>query len=107
MKVLLDECVPLRFAAALVGVEVATARGLGWTGLRNGELLHRMRAAEFTALVTVDRNLAYQQNVAAVGVAVLVLHARTNRLPELLPLAAEVVAALASASPGEIVRVGV
>ncbi|MEO5739197.1 MAG: hypothetical protein ABIS29_01200 [Vicinamibacterales bacterium] len=96
---------PIRFAAALTGVHVATARGQGWAGLRNGELLSRMRAAEFTALVTVDRNLAYQQNVAAAGVVVLVMHARTNRLPDLLPLAAKVLAALESTVPGEIVRV--
>jgi hypothetical protein len=37
-----------------------------------------MRTAGFTTLVTVDRNLTYQQNVAAAGIAVIVMHARTN-----------------------------
>ena len=107
MKVLLDECVPRRFGVALAGVEVTTARAQGWTSLRNGELLSRMRAAGYTTLVTVDRNLTYQQNVAAAGVAVIVVHARTNRVPELLPLAPQVMAAIAATEPGEIAHVGV
>ena len=106
MKVLLDECVPLRFGVALADVDVRTARTEGWTSLRNGELLSRMRTAGFTTLVTVDRNLTYQQNVAAVGIAVIVLHAHTNRVADLLPLAPQVVEAIASTAPGEIAHVG-
>lgn len=39
-----------------------------------------MRAADFTTLVTVDRNLTYQQHLAASGIAVIVLHSVSNRL---------------------------
>jgi hypothetical protein len=79
----------------------------GWTSLRNGELLSRMRTAGFSTLVTVDRNLTYQQNVAAAGIAVIVLHARTNRVADLLPLAPQVVEAITATAPGEIAHVGV
>jgi hypothetical protein len=106
VKVLLDECVPRRFSVALAEADVSTARREGWTSLRNGELLSRMRTAGFTTLVTVDRNLTYQQNVAAAGIAVIVLHARTNRVAELLPLAPQVVEAIAPTVPGEIAHVG-
>lgn len=106
MRVLLDECVPLRFRDALVGVTVSTARAEGWTSLRNGELLARMRAAGFTTLVTVDRNLTFQQHIAASGLAVVVVHAVTNRLPDLLPLGPRVVAAIAETQAGAIARVG-
>lgn len=77
------------------------------TSLRNGELLSRMRTAGFITLVTVDRNLTYQQNVASAGIAVIVLHAHTNRVAELLPLALQVVEAIAAAAPGGIAHVGV
>lgn len=45
---------------------------MGWTKLSNGALL---RAAEtnFDVLITTDRNLRYQQNVAGFRLAVLVL----------------------------------
>lgn len=107
MKVLLDECVPRHFAGALKGVDVRTARSEGWTGLRNGELLSQMRAAGFTTLVPVDRNLTYQQNVAAAGIGVVVLHARTNRVTDLLPLGPQAVAAIATTALGQIAHVGV
>ncbi len=70
-------------------------------------LLAQMRAAGFTTLVTVDRNLTFQQHIAASGIAVIVVHALTNRLPDLLPLAPQVVAAIAETPAGAIARVGV
>ena len=107
MKVLLDECVPRRFRDALPAIEVSTARDQRWTSLRNGELLTAMRASGFTTLVTVDRNLTYQQHIAASGIAVIVIHAVTNRLPDLIPLGPSVVEAIAGTLPGAISRVGV
>ena len=107
MKVLLDECVPRRFAVALAGADVSTARREGWTSLRNGELLSRMRTAGFATLLAVDRNLTCQQSVAAVGIAVIVVHARTNRVADLLPLASHLVEPIAMTVPGEIAHVGI
>lgn len=52
----------------------------GWAGLKNGPLLRLMREAGVEAFVTTDRNLEYQQNVAAAGFAVVVLVAVTNTL---------------------------
>ena len=65
-----------------------------------------MAGAGFTHLVTVDRNLTFQQNVAGAGVAVVVIHARTNRMAELRPLMATVADALPTAGPGQVVHVG-
>ena len=39
MRVLLDECVDWRLSRELVSHEVKTARQMGWTALKNGELL--------------------------------------------------------------------
>ena len=44
----------------------------GWAGLKNGPLLRLMRETRVEAFVTTDRNLEYQQNVAAAGFAVVV-----------------------------------
>jgi hypothetical protein len=67
----------------------------GWAGRRNGDLLRLMRERGFATLVTVDRNLAFQQNVAATGLAVVVVHARSNRVEDLRPLAPVILAAIA------------
>ena len=55
-------------------------------------------------LVTVDRNLTFQQHIAASGLAVVVVHAVTNRLPDLLPLGPRVVAAIAETPAGAIAQ---
>ena len=66
-----------------------------------------MRAAGFTTLVTVDRNLTFQQHIAASGIAVIVMHAVTTRLSDLMPLGPRVVEAIAVTPLGAIARVGV
>lgn len=104
---LLDECVPRRLRHALPGLEVSTVADEGWLGRRNGDLLRSMAEAGFTHLVTVDRNLMFQQNVAAAGVAILVVRARTNRITELRPLMATVAEMLPTVARGQVVHVGV
>jgi predicted nuclease of predicted toxin-antitoxin system len=53
LKVLLDECVDWRLARDLVGHEVKTARQMGWTTVKNGELL-ALAAEQFDVFITVD-----------------------------------------------------
>ena len=62
MRLLLDECVPARLRKALPSHEVSTVGLEGWSGIKNGKLL-ALAAAGFDALVTVDKNLPYQQNM--------------------------------------------
>lgn len=104
---LLDECVPKRLRRDLPGLDVSTVADEGWRGRRNGDLLRAMAEAGFTHLVTVDRNLQFQQNIAAAGVAVVVVHAPTNRMTELRPFMAKVIDVLPTVAPGQVVHVGV
>src|SRR3954471_6211838 len=105
MRVLLDECVPRRLRAALLGHDVRTVSEMGWAGKKNGELLQVMAGQGFEVLVTVDQNLRHQQNLQAAGIAVLILVAVRNRLAELLPLAPLALAALATIQAGDVVEV--
>ncbi|HEX8665596.1 MAG TPA: DUF5615 family PIN-like protein [Beijerinckiaceae bacterium] len=104
MRVLLDECVDWRLARVLVGHDVKTVRQMGWTGLKNGELL-TLASVHFDVFVTVDRNLAFQQQTTRFRLATVVLHARTNRLADLLPLVPRLLAALESAKSGAVALV--
>jgi len=85
MRLLLDECVPARLRRALPSFEVSTLVVEGWSGIKNGKLL-ALAAQRFDAFITVDKNLPYQQNTAALPVAVVVLDAVSNELSYLLPL---------------------
>jgi len=78
---------------------------MGWSSKRNGELLQLMLAAQFAALLTVDQNFEFQQNVRASGVGVIVLLAKTNRIKELRPLVPQILEALARLTSGELIRI--
>ena len=106
MKVLVDECIDWRLAREIVGHEVKTARQMGWSTIKNGELL-KLAEKEFQVFVTVDRNLSFQQNVPAFAIVVIVLRAKSNRLSDLQPLVPELLAAIPTAKPGTVTYVGV
>ena len=99
MRVLLDECVDWRLGRELASHEVKTARQMGWTALKNGELL-ALASAAFDVFVTVDRNLSLQQDIVSFQIAVVVLQARTNRLADLRPLVPSLISAIDATPPG-------
>jgi hypothetical protein len=78
---------------------------MGWTTIRNGELLS-LAAEQFDVFITVDLNLAFQQNVAGLSIAVIVLRARTNRLADLKPLVRDLLPVIESARLGAIEVIG-
>ena len=84
MKLLLDENLPVRlkyrFSSSLV---VSTVADEGWNSIKDGELLTLMKAAGFTVLVTSDRHLGKQQNLAKHGMVVILVLSATNRYEDL------------------------
>ena len=105
MKVLLDECVDHRFGKHLKQFAIRTVHEMGWATIKNGELL-ALAEREFDVIVTVDRNLAFQQNLPKFGLAVVVLTARTNRLADLLPLVPELIRVIPLAPENAVTTVG-
>ena len=84
---------------------VRTAVEMGWGGVKNGALLV-LAAAEFDAFITVDRNLPFQQNIATLPIAVVVLIAHSNELQALLPFVPRLEEALVSLLPRTLVQIG-
>ena len=82
MRVLLDHCVPRPLRRHLVANAVSTAEEMGWSKLKNGELLEIAEKSGFEVLVTSDKNLRYQQNLSKRRIAIIELP--TNRLKTLL-----------------------
>jgi len=85
MRLLLDESVPAKLRRHLPNHEVRTVVEMGWSGVKNGKLLI-LAAASFDALVTVDKNMPYQQNQATLPLPVMVLDSLSNELSFLIPL---------------------
>jgi hypothetical protein len=101
VRVLLDESIPVDFAQDLSALDAQTVIGLGWAGLKNGALL-RQAAGQFQVLVTMDKNLQFQQNLAAHAIGVVLIRARSNRIDDLRQLVPQILDAVAASEPGKI-----
>ena len=104
MRILLDESLPIELRSDITGHDVRYVREMGWSGLKNGELLLR-GAAQFDVLLTADQNIEYQQNLNTLPVAVVVLIAQSNRIEQLRPLIPRLLQVLSSLQPHTLVRV--
>jgi Domain of unknown function (DUF5615) len=104
MRVLLDECVPRALREQLPGHDVKTVVEAGWAGVKNGELL-RLAAQRFDVLLTVDRNLEYQQDLHGAALAVIVMHAPSNDILALQPLMPQVLEAIPAAAQGSVTNI--
>jgi Domain of unknown function (DUF5615) len=105
MRVLLDECVPKRLRTELTAHAVRTVAEMGWSGVKNGQLLQKA-ASDFDCFLTVDRNLQFQQQIDALPLAVLVIQAVDNRIETLRPLMVAVREALTSIAANELKVIG-
>jgi len=72
-RVLFDVNVPHHVARFLTGHIVEFADKRGWRELTNGDLLTAAERAGFDVLLTADRNLRYQQNLAGRRIAIVAL----------------------------------
>jgi predicted nuclease of predicted toxin-antitoxin system len=105
MKILLDENLNWRLERFLPGHACSSVPRLGWAGVKNGILLQQAAAAGFDVLISMDRSLASQQSIANLQLAVIVLRAPSNRLEDTSPLMPQVLAALPTLMPGQVVTV--
>lgn len=107
MRVLLDACVPERFARFVAGHEVTTVRAFfGTTDLDDGPVLDRL-TTHVDAFVTVDKNLRFQQNLRGRPFRIVLLRTHSNALENLVPLAPALLVALTEMQPGDLRVLGV
>ena len=104
MKLLLDECVTRHLKREFANHDVHTVEEAGFKGLENGNLL-RAASGAYDVLITVDRNLPYQQNLTGLEIAILILSAKRNSYVRLKPLMHEALKGLEKIKPGEVIVV--
>lgn len=107
MRVLLDECVPrtIKSALSVEGHQCTTVPEAGFAGKSNGELLKRA-AGDFDVFVTLDKGVAYQQNLAGYEIGVVLIRARSSRVADILPHIPACLTALRSIQPGQVTQIG-
>jgi hypothetical protein len=102
MNILLDECLPRHLAQEIQGHHVQTVPQMGWAGIKNGDLLACMQK-QFEVFITADSNLAFQQNLDTLSVAVVVLSAKKSRLQDLKALMPDLLGTLDTIKKGQII----
>lgn len=104
MKLLLDECVTRYLKRDLTSHEVHTVEEAGFKGLENGALL-KAASGVYEVLITVDSNIPYQQNIAGLSIAILILAAKRNSYAHLKPLVPRALNVLESMNVGDVIRI--
>jgi predicted nuclease of predicted toxin-antitoxin system len=106
MRILIDECIDEALRHHLTGHQCQTCRYAGLKGLANGHLLAAAEESGFEVLITVDRNMPYQQSLRRGAISLVILQGRTTNLDDLLALIPELLTALEVLKPGQTVRIG-
>ena len=104
MLILFDHGTPKGLASALPGHTVITAQSRGWDRLNNGALLNAAEEAALDLLLTTDRRIRYQQNLAGRKIALVVLTGTTKWSHVRLHLE-RVAAVVNAATPGSYTEV--
>lgn len=102
MKILLDESVPHVVKQRLSHLAIRTVQDMGWTGVKNGELLRRAEAL-FDIFVTADQNLRHQQNLSGRKLAIVVIP--TNQVRAVVGLLPAIEDGLMKAQPGTFLEI--
>jgi predicted nuclease of predicted toxin-antitoxin system len=105
MRILIDECLNWRLSRALTGHFCVSVQKMGWSGMHNGQLLALAVQNQFQVFLTGDRNLAFQQNLVELPIAVITLATHSTQLHQTLPLMPKVLAILTSIQPGQIITI--
>jgi hypothetical protein len=104
MRILFDQGTPLPLKEHLPIHSVSTTFELGWSNLKNGELL-LVAESSFDLFITTDQQIRYQQNLAGRQLAILVL--LSTSWPKIRMHISQVTAAIEKIRPGEYVELSV
>ncbi len=100
MKILLDECVTRKLKKYLPDLDVQTVSEMGLSGFKNGKLLAATAQMGFDVLLTVDKNMNYQQDIGRFALTLVVFDVVKSNIKYLEPLVPEFLAQLSDYQKG-------
>jgi hypothetical protein len=98
--VLFDQNVPRPLARLLTECEVKRAAELGWSRLTNGLLLNSAEAAGYDVLLSGDKTIRHEQNMAGRKIAVVCMS--DNHWPIVRDHIPAILQAIEQVAPGEL-----
>ena len=98
----MDENLPRGLLRVLAPRPATTVQQAGYAGVKNGELLARLDGV-YDVMLTADKNLRYQQNLAGRQIAIIELP--TNRWAVLRTLQSRIIQAIDRCQAGSYIVV--
>ena len=89
----------------LPGHDVTTARYAGLSELENGDLLRRAAQLGFDVLVTTDKGMEFERNLATLPTSIVILRVRSNAIESIRPLVPRLLDVLTRLAPQTLVRI--
>ena len=105
-RVLFDENVPRPLRRSLAEFTIRTVQEEGLGSFQNGQLLRRAEG-KFDVLVTADRRMRFQQNLASFQLGIVVIRTPRLRVQTLLTVVEELRIAIRDVKAGELVIIEV
>ncbi len=103
MKILLDECVTKKLIRFLpYDLEISTVSQMKWNGYRNGNLLSKAVENNFDLVITIDKNLQYQQNLIKHNIIVVVFNSVSSKVEYLKEFAPHFILKMDSFKKGNV-----
>lgn len=102
---LLDECVTKKLKPYFYEHIVFTVTEMSWNGLRNGNLMSKAIEENFDILLTIDKNLAFQQNLKELELCVVILDSKTSKIENLISLASKFLSRIETLEKGKAIIV--
>lgn len=84
MKILLDECITKLLKKQLINHTVFTVANMNWLGMKNGNLMKSAIKEGFDILLTIDKNLQFQNNMNEYGISIVIFDSHNSKLETLV-----------------------
>ena len=84
MKILLDECVTKLLKKQLANHTVFTVANMNWLGMKNGNLMKSAINEGFDILLTIDKNLQFQNNMNEYAISIVIFDSHNSKLETLI-----------------------
>ena len=104
MRILLDECVHAAVRTAFPNHSVRTVSEMGWRGIPDAQLI-AIADGKCDVLVTIDRSIEREAQLSRIGFGVVIAHVSSNRLVAYQPVFEDLLRAVETVKPGELVHV--
>jgi predicted nuclease of predicted toxin-antitoxin system len=89
MRLLLDENVPRKLTLDLRDYQVMTVPEMGWSGIKNGELLKQLIKEKIDCFITADKNIEFQQNFKKYPIPVIIIKVKRITYPNIKTIVPE------------------